>query len=187
MSKSKLSKLLLLCFIITSIGLIRVGATLSSDFKIIANFSPIGAIALFGAAYFKNHFKAIYIPLLILILSDVFISRSSGYGFFYSGWYFTYIAFILMIIFAKITIRKIAIPDVTIALVSVILIHWTVSDLSPMFIPGLYPRTISGYFSCLRNAIPFEIRFFYGTLFYSLLMFGSYEMMKARVLIKMVH
>jgi len=36
------------------------------------NFAPIGALALFGGAYFSSKREALAIPLLSLILGDVF-------------------------------------------------------------------------------------------------------------------
>ncbi len=39
------------------------------------NFTPIGAMALFGGAYFKNKYHAFIIPILSLWISDLVINN----------------------------------------------------------------------------------------------------------------
>ncbi|MEJ2880774.1 DUF6580 family putative transport protein [Pedobacter sp. GR22-6] len=181
MSESKFNpRTAILLLIIVLISIIRVAAPFSDNFKEIANFSAVGAIALFGGAYFNNNIKAFGFPLLILLLSDVFIAKTSGYGFFYGGWYWTYIAFILMVFVGKVMLKKVNVQNFVFANVVMILIHWIVSDISAMYVPGLYEPTFAGYLTCLVAAIPYELNFVYGSLAYGVLMFGSFELLKAK-------
>ena len=77
MSESKFNpRTMILLLIIIFVSIIRVAAPFSGDFKVIANFSAVGAIALFGGAYFNNNVKAFAFPLLILLLSDLFIAKN---------------------------------------------------------------------------------------------------------------
>jgi hypothetical protein len=46
---------------------------------VLSNFNPVGAIALFGGAYFTDKWKAYLVPLLALFVSDLFLNH------FYSG------------------------------------------------------------------------------------------------------
>src|SRR5437588_11448913 len=46
---------------------------------VLSNFNPVGAIALFGGAYFTDKWKAYLVPFLALFVSDVFLNH------FYSG------------------------------------------------------------------------------------------------------
>lgn len=68
------------------------------------NFTPIGAIALFGAAYFPKKRWAFIIPVAALWLSDLFLNNMvyasyyEGFAFFSSGFLFTYGAFALVVI-----------------------------------------------------------------------------------------
>lgn len=181
MSESKFNpRMMILLLIIIFVSIIRVAAPFSGDFKVIANFSAVGAIALFGGAYFNNNVKAFAFPLLILLLSDLFIAKTSGYGFFYGGWYWTYIAFILMVVVGKVMMSKVTVLSFIGSAVVAVLIHWIVSDISAMYIPGLYPPTFAGYIACLTAAIPYEKSFLYGTVAYGAVMFGAFEMLKAK-------
>jgi hypothetical protein len=49
------------------------------------NFTPIGAVALFGAAHFKQKWAAFLVPLLALLLSDLALEVTTGLGL-YGGW-----------------------------------------------------------------------------------------------------
>src|ERR1700759_5320752 len=42
---------------------------------ILSNFTPVGAIALFGGAYFTDKWKAYLVPLLTLFVSDILLNR----------------------------------------------------------------------------------------------------------------
>ncbi len=170
----------LLLFMLVIVGL-RVIAPLSPDFNFIANFSGIGAVALFGGAYFGNNMKAILLPVLILLLSDLGLALTMGidYGF-YQGWYYTYIAFVLMVVVGKIMINNVNLNKVLGASILGIFIHWIVSDFGVWFGSTLYPQTLPGFWACLVAAIPFELKFLYGTLGYSALMFGTFEALKVK-------
>jgi hypothetical protein len=56
--------------------------------------------------------------------------------------------------------------------VVITLIHWVVADIGAMYIPGLYPATLAGFWACLVAAVPFELKFLYGTMVYGTVMFG---------------
>lgn len=173
MSRSKFNpSTVVLLLIVILVSVIRAAAPYADNFKDFANFSAVGAIAMFGAAYFRNPVKAFGLTLLVLLLSDVFIAQTSGYGFFYPGWYWTYIAFVLMIAVSRLLLKTINLQNLVTTAIAVILIHWVVADISAMYIPGLYPATLAGFWTCLVAAIPFELKFLYGTLIYGAVMFG---------------
>jgi hypothetical protein len=181
MSESKFNpRNLVLLMIILLVSIIRVAAATSVNFKELANFSAVGGIALFGGAYFNSNGKAFGFPLLVLVLSDLFIARFSGYGFFYPGWYWTYIAFIAMVLIAKLIIQKVNVQNVAISVLAGVVAHWILSDIGAMYVPGLYEPTFAGYIECLIKAVPYELQFIYGTVIYTVIMFGVYELLKAK-------
>ncbi len=162
---------ILLIAVVVLVSIFRIAAPYSDNFKDIANFSAVGAIAMFGGAFFNNNLKAFGLPLAVLLVSDIFIGQTSGYGFFYGGWYWTYIAFVLMVFASKVLLKKRNVQNMVTATISVVLIHWIVADISAMYTP-LYPSTLAGFGACLIAAIPFELKFLYGTVIYGAVMFG---------------
>lgn len=173
--------LLLMILVITGFRLL---VTFNSDALKFANFSSIGAVALFGGAYFKDHVKAFAFPLLSLFLSDFILSATifSEYsnGFLYEGWYWTYFAFALMVLVGRILLNKINAVSLLASTLSIVLIHWIVTDFGVWFKNPSYTQDFAGFWLCLERAIPFEIRFLEGTLIYGALLFGAFEILKAK-------
>jgi hypothetical protein len=173
-------RILVVLLIIVFISVVRILMPQSDNFHVIAGFSAVGAIALFGGAYFNSNLKSFGFPLAVLLLSDIFIAQTSGYGFFYDGWYWTYLAFIMMTVASKLLLKRVNAVSFLASVLVITLIHWIVSDISAMYVPGLYPPTFAGYLLCLKEAIPHELKFLLGTLVYGGVMFGAFELLKAK-------
>ncbi len=54
------------------------------------NFTPIGAMALFGAAYFNRHIVTLAIPFIALFVSDLVLNNII-YRQYYAGIYAHYL------------------------------------------------------------------------------------------------
>lgn len=146
------------------------------------NFTPVGAIALFGGTYFQNRWKAYLVPLLVLFVSDIFINYSytGQWSFFYTGMAPIYISFALMVFIGSL-IKKVSVANVLLASLGGVLVHWLVTDI-PGFAPGLelYSRDLSGYSQALVAAIPFEKNLLLGNLVFGALLYGGFELAKSR-------
>ncbi len=155
----------LLLFMLLIVGL-RVIAPLNPNFELIAGFSGIGAVGLFGGAYFKNKVSAFLLPILVLFVSDLGLVLTMGpeWGF-YGGWYYTYISFVLMVLVGHLIISKVSTQRVLIAGVVGVLIHWIVSDIGVWYGSTKFPQTLYGFWLCLVEAIPYEKNFLYLGLF----------------------
>lgn len=165
-------------------ALLRVVFRLSGDSSGLANFSPLGAMALFGGAYFDRKWKAFSFPLGMLFLSDLVLHltvfQNMGPGLLYGGWYWVYGSFALMVVAGRNMLRKRSFTRFLLSVVVCVLIHWIGTDTGVWIGSRLYTQDIPGYLSCLRNAIPFEWRFISGTMVYGLVLFGSFEWMQGR-------
>ncbi|MBO9675482.1 MAG: hypothetical protein J7577_18690 [Sphingobacteriaceae bacterium] len=176
---------LILLLMILAITALRLLVTFNSDELKFANFSSIGAVALFGGAYFKDQVKAFAFPLLSLFLSDFILastifSKYSGDSFLYEGWYWTYIAFALMVLVGRLLLKNVNVVNLLASTLSIVLIHWLVTDLGVWINNPAYTQDLAGYWSCLVKAIPFEIRFLEGTVIYGALLFGAFEILKEK-------
>ena len=155
-----------------------------------ANFTPIGAMGLFGGAYFTKKWKAILFPLLTLFVSDLIIQAfvfNGKYGIMYSGWYWIYSIFILVTFIGKWLIKKVSVQNVLLAAVAASLSHWLLADFTVWIGGGTDLRTMTpltkdwaGLQQCYIQGFPFMKNFLLGTLVYSGIMFGAFEWMKAR-------
>lgn len=171
-----------LLLIIVAMAILRIASF--SDWGPLTVFTPIGAMALFGGAYFNGNIKPFAFPLLTLFISDVIVMNlffsGSEYrsGLLYSGWVWTYLAFALMAIAGKLIIRNINILNIAIAVVVSTLIHWLISDIGGCLAENTLSFTV--YQERLITAIPYELRFLGGTAFFSALLFGLFELLQKR-------
>lgn len=164
-----------LALMVVSAGAWRLLFT--SGHSSLGNFTPIGAMALFGGCYFAEKWKAYLIPILTLWLSDLFLSYFVYYHklvFFYDGFLITYGSFALMVMMGSF-IRKVNIKNVVIAGVSAALLHWLITDFGVWMDGRLYPKTVEGLITCYVAAIPYVKNMLVANLLFSGVMFGVFE------------
>ena len=146
------------------------------------NFTPIGAMALFGGTYFSERWKAFLLPLISLFLSDMIIQgmiHQGKYGFpLYESWYYVYGTFALIVLFGKWILKKVNIKNILLAGVAASLAHWIITDFG-VWVSGcnvsVYTKDLKGFLLCYYMAIPYLGGFLAGTLFYSAILFGVFE------------
>ena len=156
-----------------------------------ANFSPVGAMALFGGAYLSPWWKAILFPLATLFIGDLAISLwifEGKYGVLYGGWYWIYGIFIVVVLLGRWLLQNITVRNVLTASVLGCITHWLLSDLMVWLGGGTDLRTmqplsrdLDGLIQCYMQGFPFMRNFLLGTLVYSGILFGGFELMKARI------
>ena len=75
-------------------GAIRTYLSADQNMYGLSNFSPVGAMAIFGGVYFNKSWKAYFLPLFTLLMSDLVLHLTVfskyGNGFLYEEWYFVY-------------------------------------------------------------------------------------------------
>jgi uncharacterized protein DUF6580 len=169
---------------VSAVAVLRIVLNFSSDISPLANFSPVGAMAMFGGAYFNRRWKAFVFPLLMLFISDFVLHQTVfkkyGNGFLYDGWYWVYGAFAIITIVSRWILTKITINRFLVSVIVCVLIHWIITDLGVWIGSARYPQTLNGFVICLENAIPYEWRFLAGTLLYGISLFATFEWMKRK-------
>lgn len=178
---TKYTKEILVGLFIVVVAVSRILMNVNGGVPILSNFTPIGAMALFGGAYFSKRTAFIF-PLLTLWISDIIIS-SFYYGkltFFYEGAGWVYGTFFLIVIVGMYVLRTKKWTNMILASFVAVLVHWIVTDFGVWISGTMYPKTASGFWACLVAAIPFERNFLLGTIMYSSFMIGAYEWMKSK-------
>ncbi|MDP4265489.1 MAG: hypothetical protein Q8941_23390 [Bacteroidota bacterium] len=155
-----------------------------------SNFTPIGAMGLFGGAYFSKNWKAFAFPLLALLASDIIIDvfiYNNKYGILYGSWYWVYAGFCVIVLLGKWLLQKITISNLLVAAISSTLIYWLIVDFG-VFLFGctditsgkLMDHSFSSLLKCYAQGAPYIKNFLLGTIVYSGLMFGIFEWLKAK-------
>lgn len=133
------------------------------------NFSPLAAIALFSGFYFKKAWTA-FIPLVILFITDYFI------GFYeikimvsvYIS--FAIIAFIGIIVAKNKSALKILFGSITGSV-----LFFLITNFAVWYFSRWYSHDFQGLINSYTMAIPFFRNTIVGDLFFTILIFGSYE------------
>lgn len=151
------------------------------------NFTPIGAIALFGAAYFPQKKWAFIIPVAALWLSDLFLNNMvyasyyEGFAFFSSGFLYTYGAFALVVMLGIYLFDKITVPRVLAGALGGSIIFFIVSNFGVWLASPMYPLTLEGLIVCYTAAIPFFHYTLAGNLVYCGVLFGGFEYLRYKM------
>jgi len=145
------------------------------------DFTPIGAMALFGGCYFSDKWKAYLVPLCTLWLTDLVLSYFVYHHFtlFYQGFAWTYGAFAIMVMVGTF-IKKVSIRNVIMASVITALLHYIITDFGTWIGDQIYPLTWQGFIACYVAAIPYFLRMLEANLLFGGLMFGAFELAKKK-------
>jgi hypothetical protein len=133
------------------------------------NFTPIGAMALFGGAYLGRRWLAFAAPLGALLLSDLVLG-------FYSGMAFVYAATALAVLLGwALQARRSPVRVVGAALASAVL-FFLVTNFGMWLFSGFYPLTAAGLAACFVAALPFFQNSLAGDLVFCGLLFGGWAL-----------
>ena len=171
----KKDAVLLLFMLVTAVW--RVVISSGAQVSVLSNFTPLGAMALFGGVYFTRA-KAFAFPLLTIWMSDIALNLIVFKGqwvFFYEGFAWVYGAFALMVLVGRWLEANKSVARFLESTAAIVFIHWIVSDIGVWLSGTTYPSTAQGLWACLVAAIPFELRFLASTVLYGGILFGSFE------------
>lgn len=137
------------------------------------NFTPVGAIALFGGAVLGWRL-AVWLPLGILIVSDIFI------GMYGSIW-FTWAGFLLVTLVGM-ALRKANLPSqILLGALGSSLVFFIVSNFGTWLTSGMYALTLPGLAECYYMALPFFKNSLAADLLYSAVLFGAFASARSYV------
>jgi hypothetical protein len=152
------------------------------------NFSPMGAMGLFGAAYFSKKWQAILVPLAATWLSDLFINNVMYYQYypqftwFSGGFYWPYGTYLLITLIGFLIFRKgVTPPKVFAGAITSTVLFFLITNFACW--PGnpMYTQDFSGLMTCYVAGIPFIQGTLLGDLFYSTVLFGSFALLQQNV------
>lgn len=132
------------------------------------NFAPVGAIALFGGAILAWR-TALWLPLLIMIISDLVIG-------FYNGIEFTWLAFVLVAVFGLLFRRSPLTIRVSVGALGGGLLFFVVSNFGVWLTSGMYVHSFEGLVQCYYAALPFLRNTLMGDVVFGVVLFGAYEL-----------
>lgn len=150
------------------------------------NVTAIGAMALFGAAQFKDKKWALFIPFIALFISDLYLNNVI-YGMYYEGfvWMATpwvYVGFAAILGVGFLLRGKVKMGHVFGAAVGGSMLFFLITNVGSWIADPIYPKNGAGLLAAYTAGVPFFWNTLLGNVFYSALMFGSFAWMESRYL-----
>lgn len=155
------------------------------------NFTPIAAIALFGAAKLNNKYLAFIAPLAIMLLSDLMIGLTMGMEIgFHSGMWVVYFTIIAITLLGFSLRSKISAGRVLGASLTSSVIFFLVTNFAAWYGNGLYPHTFAGILESYAAGLAFAnngvmgnffLNSVMGDLFYSTVLFGGFYLVQKQL------
>lgn len=144
------------------------------------NFAPLGAMALFGAAYFGSRGLGLLITLCSWLASDLLLNNlvypsGEGFVFFTEGAFYIYGSITLIYLLGTQVLKKVTATRMLIGSLSASLIFFLVSNFGVWMMGQYYPMNFTGLAECYVAALPFLKNTIAGDFFYSALLFFLFE------------
>ena len=151
------------------------------------NFAPIGAMSLFGAAYFSKKYVALVIPIIAMWLSDLALNNIvygqyfDHFVWFYQGFYWTYGAFVIIGLSGFFLLKKVKVQTILFGSLSASLLFFILSNFGVWFSGTMYSKDLNGLIACYTAAIPFFKNTVMGDLVYCSILFGVFEFAQYKI------
>lgn len=150
------------------------------------NFSPVGALALFGGAYFGKKYAGFLLPFFALWLSNLLLDNIF-FAQYYSGfvWFANwevYLTFAIIVVLGTLMLKKINPLRLVGASLAASVLFFIVTNFF-VWANGegvMYPLTSEGLLACYVAAIPFFWNTLAGDLIFVTLLFGAFEWAQRR-------
>jgi hypothetical protein len=154
------------------------------------NFTPIGAMALFGAAHFRSRWAAFLVPLSAMFLGDLALQVLGGLGLlggwmaggtgFYPGMGVVYLAVALVAALGLLLRRRRSVAAVAGCVLAGSVLFFLVTNFAWWAGYDLYPHTWEGLLLSYAAAIPFFHWTLLGDASFATVLFGGFALAEKR-------
>ncbi len=155
------------------VSLLLIAAALRVSGMLPFNFSPVAAIALFGGAMLGNRVAAFAAPLGIMLLSDLFL------GFHDTMWA-VYLSLVLVVGIGQVLRSRPGMLNAMVGAVAGSVLFFLITNAAVWVNGGLYTPGIAGLFESYAAGLPFFRNSLMGDLFFTVALFGTYELASSR-------
>lgn len=144
------------------------------------NFAPLGAMALFGAAYFGNRGLGLLITMISWLISDLVLNnlvypQSQGFVLFTDSAFSIYLSIAIIYFLGAKLLSKLSLTRMFVGSISASMIFFVLSNFGVWTQGMIYPLTSAGLAECYLQALPFLKNTLLGDLTYSGILFLLYD------------
>jgi hypothetical protein len=154
------------------------------------NFTPIGAMFIFSAAFFDRRWLGLIVPFLSLFLTDLLVNNVWNSAFYFGQFvWFTpaawtiYAGFAAYFLMGTIAFHKNISPkSIVLSAIFGSIIFFFLTNFGSFLTDPMYPKTTSGLATCLAAGLPFYQNTILGDLCFTGILFGSYAILQKKIL-----
>jgi hypothetical protein len=174
------------------ISLLIFAAALSRLLPHPYNFTPIGAIGLFGAAHFSRKYLSFIIPFAALWLSDMLLNNlvyaplypehyGSGFVWMSKTALYVYPAFAIIIGLGFLLLKQVKVSNLLLASLMASVLFFLITNAGAWWGSLQYSKDFGGLMAAYTAGIPFFWNTLLGDLFYTAVLFGVFEWAQQRL------
>lgn len=135
-----------------------------------ANFTPVGAVGLFGGVHLPKRL-ALALPLVVLVLSDLFL------GFYtWQVMVSVYLGFLVYGLAGLWIRQSYSIKRIVAATLAASVFFFLLTNAAVWAFTPLYPKTVAGLAESYLAALPFFRNSLLSDVFYTFALFGIHEL-----------
>ncbi len=166
--QNKISKSAIIVFLMV------LAAALSRLIPHIPNFTPVAAIGLFAASFFQRKIYAYLVPLVAMLISDMFLG-------FHSTMIWVYGSLAVIVCVGQIMLQKISLFRIFGSALLSSILFFVITNFGVWISYDFYAKTWAGFVECYTLAIPFFTNTLLGDFFYCSVLFGIFALAKKYV------
>jgi len=135
------------------------------------NFVPVAALALFAGALVPDRRLAFLVPLVAMLISDLFLG-------FHAGMALIYVCMAITVAIGMQLTNRIRFTTVAGAAVVSSVLFFVITNFGVWLTSGMYGHNLSGLLACYVAAIPFYHYTLLGNAFYAAILFGGFALIE---------
>ena len=138
------------------------------------NFTPILGMSVFSGAIIGNRYFAYLIPLVAMLLSDLYIG-------FHSSMPVIYFALALCVLIGTFIESRVSAFNSILSITSGVIVFFIITNAAVWYGSEMYEHNLAGIITCYYMAIPFLQNTFLSSLIYGLAAFLIYDLIVNRM------
>ena len=139
------------------------------------NFTPILGMAVFSGAIISKRFFAYLVPLLAMLLSDLYLG-------FHAGMPIVYFSLAVCVLIGTFIESRVSIINSLLSISLGVLVFFLITNFMVWYGSGMYEYSISGLITCYFMALPFVQNTFISSILYGMGAFLIYDIINKRMI-----
>ena len=139
------------------------------------NFTPILGMAVFSGAIISTRFIAYLVPLLAMLLSDLYLG-------FHAGMPIIYFSLAVCVLIGTFIAARVTILNSFLSISLGVLVFFLITNFMVWHGSGMYEYSISGLMTCYFMGLPFVQNTFISSILYGMGAFLIYDIINKRMI-----